>query len=136
MAFDQCVQLPCGNRKLLDVLRRSTAWAAIRPMVVDGRVIDGWENSGRHYFIFELRPDADAAPGAPCPVALFEMSWEQRGPHAALLLTPAADGGHVAVTHWRNPVVCCRIRARGPRQGRSGVRDQITESEEDSAISR
>jgi hypothetical protein len=72
--------------------------------VADPKPFDAWQVNTEHYFVFELRPDGDAAVTT-APVALFKMRWEENGPVLAVVITPSDNGASAEVRDLRWPQI-------------------------------
>ena len=52
---------PCADTALLVPLKRSALYGSIRKRVADLKPVDSWQEDGVHYFVFQLKPDGEAA---------------------------------------------------------------------------
>ena len=84
-------------------LKRSPDYGAIRPRVAELKPIDAWQDEGLHYFVFQLKPPADAAEGALPPIAVFTMHPELPRPVSGVIVAPTADGQDAQITNLRYP---------------------------------
>jgi hypothetical protein len=91
--------LPCADFGLLVPVKRSEEYAAIRKRVADPKPVDAWRMGIDNYFVFELRPAADAAEVP--SFALFKIRWEDYAPALAVVVTPSADGAEVQAVDLR-----------------------------------
>jgi tetratricopeptide (TPR) repeat protein/glycosyltransferase involved in cell wall biosynthesis len=88
--------LPAASAALLDPLRRSQAYRAIRDRVASDQPSDSWEQDGLHLFVFQVLP-ADGAVLPEPPVAVFTMHPELAEPLSAVLVTPRPDGAEAEI---------------------------------------
>ena len=84
--------LPCADFGLLGPLKRSAEYSGI----------DAWRLEMVHYFVFELRPEAE---DASTPYALFTMRWEDHAPMSAIIITPNAEEKQAEMIDLRRPGV-------------------------------
>ena len=94
--------LPCADFGLLGPLKRSAEYSGIRKRVADPKPIDAWRLEMIHYFVFELRPEAE---DASTPYALFTMRWEDHAPMSAIIITPNAEEKQAEMIDLRRPGV-------------------------------
>jgi hypothetical protein len=106
--------LACADIDFLGPLTLSPAYAAIRKRVAHPKPVDAWQANLINYFIFQLKPAADAPADAGAPYALFSMSWEYDGPAKALVITLNTSGTHVQVENLLQPGVVQTVPLKEP----------------------
>src|SRR5215203_4827565 len=55
--------LPCADFGLLDLLKHSPEYRAMRRRGAAPKPVDAWQSNSLHYFVFKLRPTQRAAEG-------------------------------------------------------------------------
>jgi hypothetical protein len=112
--FEVADSLPCADFEFLKPLKLSPQYAAIRKRVANPKPLDAWQANLIHYFVFQLKPAADAQADADAPFALFSMSFDYDGPAKALVITPDASGTYVQVENLLHPGVVQTVPLKEP----------------------
>jgi hypothetical protein len=102
--------LPCADFGLLDLLKHSPEYRAMRRRGAAPKPVDAWQSNSLHYFVFKLRPTQRAAEG---PFALFTMRWEDNGPVSAVVITVDPGENRVEVVDVRQPETVQHIPLSG-----------------------
>jgi hypothetical protein len=110
LTIEASERLPTADYKLLVPLKRSRAYAAVRPRVADLRPTDAWRQDELHFFTFVLRPLNRTEASEP-PVAVFAMHRDVATPVSALVITTPNGGGQ--------PEIIDLLSVKGPSHGPS-----------------
>jgi hypothetical protein len=85
--------LPKADEALADVLEKSGEFNAIRHRLSNLGPMDSWQADMKHYFLYELKPDAEAENAT----ALFVMSWDYDEPISGMVVTTDQADGNARV---------------------------------------
>ncbi len=86
----QAETLPCAEPALLGPLKRSAAYAALRPRLADRRVVDSWEANLCHHFVFATATS----------YLVFVMRWEGDEPYRVFELVSTGEEAFDLVSPW------------------------------------